>query len=318
MNCKDISELFAAYLDNELTPEEREQIEAHLSTCPHCQEELEAIAATQGQLRQVLKAAAGQAAPSPQAWVGIKQRLAVEERPRVTVWGLAKSKLGGGKDIVMKGLVSRQPVWKTAMISVLAVALIAGLSLGLLLHDGQSAEALAEGIAEKDPQVQLALGGEVKAVKVVRIVDDKGIVICEGEMGQLVTAEVDLEAEKVIEVVTMPELTEADEQEAVNIAKADPRVQELLDQGATIGNVSPMYSFGMRVNSETGEIEEFSGALVRVEIELGDKIWVANVDLAEGKVVRLIEMTLMPMESYSDSGGKWKIEYSPIEEEVKP
>jgi anti-sigma factor RsiW len=295
MNCKDINKLLTAYLDNEVTPEERGQIEAHLSACPHCREELEAIDATQGQLRQALKAVAGQATPSPQAWVGIKQRLTAEERPRVTTWGLAKSKVKGGKDIMLRGLVSRQPVWKTAVAGVLAVALIAGLSLGILLPTGESVYAQAEDIARNSQQVQAALGGgEVTAVKVVRIVDDRGTVICEGEVGQFAVAQVALEAERVIEVVPMPILTEAEEQEAINIAKADPRVQELLDRGASITGVSPMYSFGARVNLETGEIEEFSGTLARVEIELGDKScksWAADVDLTKGKVERLIETT---------------------------
>ncbi|MBA7616467.1 hypothetical protein ES703_23763 [subsurface metagenome] len=291
MKCKDVTELLAAYLDNEVTSDEREQIEAHLSACPSCREELEPLAATQTNLRHAFKLAAARASPSPRAWAAVKQRLAVEERPRVTIWGLANSKLKGGKDIVIRGLVLRQPVWKTAVIGVLAVALIAGLGLGTLLLPGQSSEALAAEIAKNDPQVRLALsGGEVEVVKVVRIVDDEGTVICEGTMGQLVIAEVDLKNEVVTEVIFMPELTEAEIEEAVNIARNDPEVQQLLDQGATIGNVSPMYSFVMRVNLETGEIEEFSGSLVRVEIELGENIWVAQVDLDEGKVVRLAEI----------------------------
>ena len=317
MDCKDISELLAAYLDNELTPEEGEQVRSHLSTCPHCREELEAIAAAQDQLRRALKAVAGQATPSPQAWVGFKQRLAVEERPRVTIWGLAKSKLEGGKDTVIRSLGSRQPVWKTAIAGVLVVALIAGLSLGILLHDGQSAEALAAGIAEKDQQVQLALGGgEVKVLKVVRIVDDKGTVICEGEMGQLVTAEVDLEAEKVIEVVSLSELTEEDKERAISIAKADPRVQDILAQGATIYKVTPMFHFGARV-TEAGEVEEFSGALALVAIafdpsDVHGKSWAVLVDLDEEKVVDII--TKEPAQTKSDLEGKWKMDYFDMEE----
>ena len=228
------------------------------------------------------------------------------QRVGVTILALAKSEIKGGIDIIMKGLVSRQPVWKTALASVSAIALIIGLTIALPSLTGQSSEALAAEIAESSPEVKLALGDqEIEVVKVIKIIDDKGTVICEGTMGRLVTAEVDLESQEVtevkvaIEIVDMPELSEADEQEAINIARADPGVKELLDQGASIGMVFPMYSFGMRTDMETGETEEFSGMLVRVAIELGEKSWLAHVDLAEGKVVRLIEIQkLLPVGTF--------------------
>jgi len=239
----------------------------------------------------------------------------------VTILEVAKSKVKGGIDIIMRGLLSRQPVWKSLVVGVGAIALIIGLTIALPSLTGQSAEALAAEIAENSPQVQAALGdGEVEVVKVIEVVDEKGRVICRGVTG-LVTAEVDLKTKQVTEVVRMPELTAADEQEAIDIAKADPRVQELLNKGASIGKVSPMYSFGTRVNPETGEIEEFSEELVRVEITLGETIWIARVDLAEEKVMRLMEITPGAMESYSDPEGKYKIEYfhgekGPVEEPV--
>ncbi len=228
------------------------------------------------------------------------------QRVGVTILALAKSEIKGGIDIIMKGLVSRQPVWKTALASVSAIALIIGLTIALPSLTGQSSEALAAEIAESSLEVKLALGDqEIEVVKVIKIVDDTGTVICEGTMGRLVTAEVDLESQEVtevkvaIEIVDMPELSEADEQEAINIAKADPGVKELLDQGASIGMVFPMYSFGMRADMETGETEEFSGMLVRVAIELGEKSWIAHVDLDEGKVVRLIEIQkLLPVGTF--------------------
>lgn len=246
----------------------------------------------------------------------------LQRQREVAILELAKSKVKGGIDIMIRGLVSRQPVWKTALASVLAIALIVGLTITLPGLTGQSAEALAADIAQNSPQVQAALGdGEVQVVKVIKVVDDKGTVICQGESG-VVTAEVNLKTKEVT-VVSMPELTEADKAEAINIAKADPRVKELLDKGASISKVSPMYSFGARMNPETGEIEEFSEELVRVEITLGETIWVAHVDLAEGKVMRLREMTPGLMESYSATEGK--VEYfqgdqgelrGPVEEPV--
>ena len=243
----------------------------------------------------------------------------LKRQREVAIWELAKSKVKGVKDTMIRGLVSRQPVWKTAVIGVLALALITGLAIAIPSLTGQSPEALAAEIAQNSPEVQAALGdGEVQVV-VVKVVNDKGIVICQGEIG-IVTAEVDLKT-KAVTVVPMPELTGADKAEAISIAKAEPAVKEILDKGASISKVSSMYSFGMRINPETGETEEISEEMARVEITLGETIWVAYVDLAEGKVVALRKTTPGAMESYSDPEGKYKIEYfqmegGPVEEPV--
>ena len=295
MNCKDINRLLTAYLDGEVTPEEQEQIQAHLSTCPHCREKLEALAATQNNLRQALKITAAGATPSPLAWAGIRERLA-EERDRVTTWGLAKSKLKGGRAIVVRGLVSRQPVWKTAVGGVLAVALICGLGLGMLSLGGESAYAEAADIARNSPEVQAALGGEVEVLEVVRIADDEGTVLCAGEAGELVAVRVDLVERKVTEVIPMPTLTEAEKVEAVNIAIADPGVRELLDEGASI-ECATVYSFDMIVTN--GDVDELSATMAPVvAIELEGTTWIAAVDLSQGEVVTITlqEIAITPIE----------------------
>jgi hypothetical protein len=75
MNCKDICELLTAYLDGEVMPEERANIEAHLPGCPECRAELEALSATRASLRGVLKSTAEEVSPSPQEWENVRARL---------------------------------------------------------------------------------------------------------------------------------------------------------------------------------------------------------------------------------------------------
>jgi anti-sigma factor RsiW len=36
LSCRELIEFLAAYLDDELVPEERSAFESHLSSCPHC------------------------------------------------------------------------------------------------------------------------------------------------------------------------------------------------------------------------------------------------------------------------------------------
>lgn len=75
MNCDVVSELYAAYLDNEVTPEERTQVDNHLCACDKCREELTLLGATQNSLRQVLKSTAEEIEPSPQAWDAVRSRI---------------------------------------------------------------------------------------------------------------------------------------------------------------------------------------------------------------------------------------------------
>ena len=247
----------------------------------------------------------------------------LQRQREVAILELAKSKAKGVKDTMIRGLVSRQPIWKTATVSMLAVALVLGLSLTIPSLSTESVYAQAAEIAQNSPELQAALGdGEVQVVKVIKVVDGKGTVIAKGETGVL-TAEVDLKTKEVTVTtpVLTPEQTIARNQEAIDIAKADPRVKELLDMGATIGGdtgkVSFMYSFGSRMNAETGEVEDFSETLMGVEIEWVEKNYVAYVDLTEGMVVRLIETTLGATESYSGPEGKveyFRTEEGPVEE----
>jgi hypothetical protein len=75
MNCKEICELLIAYLDGEVTPEEKTNIETHLHGCRHCRAELDALSATQKNLRSVMKSMADEVSPSTQAWEKVKARL---------------------------------------------------------------------------------------------------------------------------------------------------------------------------------------------------------------------------------------------------
>ncbi|MFC1938372.1 hypothetical protein ACFLWH_01785 [Chloroflexota bacterium] len=203
----------------------------------------------------------------------------------VTILELVKSKIKGVKDTMIKGLVSRQPIWKTAVFGTLALALVIGLSLTIPTHTNESA--YAADIVQNSPKVQAVLGdGEVEVVKVI-VIDGKATVIAKGKKG-IVKADVDLKTKDVTEVDKMTEPTADEKQEAIDIAKADPMTKELLDTGAMISIVSPTWYYGM-MNLETGEIEEVSETYVKVVIEGIESKYVAYVDLTEGRVVKLID-----------------------------
>ena len=100
-------------------------------------------------------------------------------RPGITFLELAKSKVKGVKDTMIRGLVSRQPIWKTAVFGMVALVLVIGLSL--TIPDLSTDSVHAANIVQNSPEVQAALGGEeVEVVKVI-VIDGKATVIAKGE-----------------------------------------------------------------------------------------------------------------------------------------
>ena len=273
MDCKEICELLTAYLDGEVTPQEKVYIEAHLPDCPRCRAELEALSAAQINLRGVLRLMADEVSPSPQIWENIRKRLEGKElaaRSRFLRWrGLSIASLW------------HRPGWKTALLSVLGLTAIIGFSLSTI--NIQSPEAMAASIAHSSPEVQSALNGEeMEEIEVVtKIVDGEGnvlLVLVQTET-RAVTAMVDIKTKRMTEIIRVhvPEFTSQDEQRARDIATANPGIQELLAQGGIISRVSPSYDLSY---FREGEVK--MGATISVE--LGGKRWSAIVDLEKGIV----------------------------------
>jgi hypothetical protein len=110
MKCEDVNDLLAAYLDEEITPEERRQIEAHLETCEKCRDEMRLLASTQTGLRQAFDAMVARVEPSPQVWNRVRQRM----ESRNPLWEKA-------------GAVLNKPLWRAAIPAVLVLIVIGAL-----------------------------------------------------------------------------------------------------------------------------------------------------------------------------------------------
>jgi len=222
----------------------------------------------------------------------------LQRQRQVAILDLAKSKVIGGIDTMIRGLVSRQPVWKTAVIGILALALITGLAITLPRLTGQSAEALAADIAENSPQVRAALNGEpIVEVKIIGADGDEVRVLCQGEEGRLALANVNLAVKKVtyVQKIKFPEFSDEEKARAIEIAKADPKVQELLDKGGTIDKVIslPIGDDGYGPISlkigEEGAIAVEGDMLPAVVIVLDNQKWMVLVDIDKGEVDRILE-----------------------------
>ena len=212
-----------------------------------------------------------------------------KEQPKVAIFSQTKSKMKGGIDM-LKGLISWRPVWKPALVGALAIALIVGSALFVPSLVGPSPEVLAAEIAQNSPEVQKLLGDDLIVIKKVQLVDGVGHVVCEASVGIFALAEVDLEKKELVKVekIKMPELTEEEKEKAIEIAKADSKVQELLGKGASIDKVFPLFGI-VALSEENGEMKVETSVNVTVALVLDDEKWMVHVNLDEGKVERILE-----------------------------
>jgi hypothetical protein len=238
----------------------------------------------------------------------------LNEEPRVTTLALTKSRLGRGMDTIRRGLVSRQPVWKTSLVYILTIALIAGLAVALPLLIGQSPEALATSIVRKSPEVRAALvvkpieAGQVEVHSVavglvgVELIDEDGDnvrVLVRGEWGRYAVADVNLGVKEVTRVYKFPEFSDEEKARAIEIVRADPKVQELLDKGGTIYKVISLAigdadgAISFKLDDEEGEITVENGRILPAAVIVEDnQTWLVFVGIDEGEVVRILNPEL--------------------------
>ncbi len=193
MKCNDIEKLMAAYLDNEVTPDEREGIQTHLSSCQHCRGALKELTAAQANLGQSFQTAAKTVIASPGTWENINRRIEADEQPRFFInrWIKALDRLITGN------LISRPAAWKIGAVVTVLIALAVGFVLAVPSDDDPSNIALVSDITENDPQVREALGGGQIAVLDVKIINGIGCALAGGETGFLVEACIDLHTKTV-------------------------------------------------------------------------------------------------------------------------
>jgi hypothetical protein len=171
----------------------------------------------------------------------------------------AKIEIKGGIDFMLRGLVSRQPVWKFGVAGLIIIVAM-GLAIFLPSPAGQAQEVLAAEMALNSPVVQAALNGqEGQVLRVIKVVNTDGVtefyvviqadgttvfpVIVDTLTGDVTMLKfwdasgnmiaVDLSSGQIVSM-QRPELTDEDKAEAVSIAMAFPAIQQLVAQGATV------------------------------------------------------------------------------------
>ena len=256
MNCRDLEELLSAYADGELSRTQREFIEEHLSGCAACRETLADFQAAGRRLSSLRE---------PMVSPDIKEATL----SRIKAVNVPPPKTG------RRWL---RPVAAAVAIVAVIVIMLVSQPWGM-----KSPEVMAASIVRNSLEVQAALNGEeIEEVEVTtKVVDEENnvLMVLVRTEKRVVAAEVDLEARQVTEIVRVevPDFQPGDEQRAVDIAGADPRVQELLEQGGVISVVSLGYSLAGETVTPTASLT----------IEQDKYDWNISVNLKKGEVVSI-------------------------------
>ncbi|MDD4987150.1 MAG: zf-HC2 domain-containing protein, partial [Dehalococcoidales bacterium] len=269
MNCKDFEELLSAYADGELPRTQREFIEEHLSSCANCRATLSEFEAAGRQLSSLRN---------------------VPETPDIRAAALSKIKATGAPSRKSIRRWLRPVTAAAAIVAVIAIMLVAQ-PWGV-----ESPEAMAASIVRNSPEVQMALNGEeIKEVEVTtKVVDEENnvLMVLVRTEGRTVAAEVNLETKKITEIVRVdvPDFQPGDEQKAIDIANANPEVQELLARGGVISEVQLAHSIDIAqsVGPDGSIRKEGAGrTMALLPVEFDGQEWHIVIDLQEGTVLNV-------------------------------
>ncbi len=267
MKCRDLEELLSAYADGELSRTQREFIEEHLAGCADCRVKLAKFTSVGRRLSSLRE---------------------TPETPDIRETTMSKIKASS---------VSPDRLYRRWLRPVMAaVAIVAVIALLLVAQPWgiKSPEALAASIVRNSPEVQAALNGEeIEEVEVTtKVVDDEGnvLLMLVRTEERALAAEVNLNTKQVTEIVrvNVPDFQPGDEQRALDIARADPKVRDLLSQGGVIGEVHLGHSIDIaQVTGPDGVTHKEGTAepTAFIFIDLKGKAWSVAIDLDEERVM---------------------------------
>lgn len=285
MNCQQASEKLLTYLDDELREKDKRSLEVHLQTCSTCQQKLEALQNTRGIICRDFEAVKQKTVPA-WLWMELQQRLEVSVDKRPFIFNKIIDRV--------QALFSRQPRWKLVLSGIFLTALIAGSSILIPWVMRPPNKVLASQIAINTPEVR-ALSGGTPQVEAAEVAGNTGYILSQGASGESNLAYVDMRHQSVSRLfrLAMPPLTEDNKTESLNIARANPQVEQILGNGGVI-NTNDIFSLTPRLRMDiiNGQPVIWSeGVQVGLVLKQGDMIWLAKIDLAKGQVAGIYKVS---------------------------
>jgi hypothetical protein len=191
----------------------------------------------------------------------------------------------------------RAPAWRMAAASGLALFVVAAvISLAFYLA-APSPSVIAADVVKKDPGIQQRLSGTGEIIIIrVDVRDGMASVVCGRCMGDFIEADVDMNVKAVVstrryEGLFVPELAQNTREQAIEIATSDPRIKSIMDRGASVGRVFPVFSSVSNMSVIGGSIIKVTPAASQaiVPLQLDGKTWLVQVNLEEKRTERIIE-----------------------------
>jgi hypothetical protein len=257
MNCMEINKLLIAYLDCEVTAKESEFVQSHINTCSNCRDKMGSLSLTMAKCRQTLYLSSEIEDPSPKVLANLKQQIENGMRTPVKGGDGSMSNLFGD----LRGLFSRKSPRRPIAFGAIALILVFTLTLALPPLFSKHNRVLASDIALDNPEVRAALNGIVPAnIGVTDNIDSAGRtrVVMTMPPDRVLVADVDMKKQEVTSV-NVKSAADVTLQQIIDIAQADPRVQELLKGGYHI-----YYSGAARANVSIFDEKKMAASLREV------------------------------------------------------
>lgn len=189
------------------------------------------------------------------------------------------------------------PWWRPALASALGMLILGAVLAGIFYAVTPSPSVIAADVVKNDPVIQQKLSGSGEIIIVrVEVRDRMAHVVCGRGMGDFIEADVDIHDRTVVnarrfEGLFVAELAPEANENAINIALLDSRVKPMLDRGATIGRVFPVFSSVSSIAISDGNLVKITPAACHaiVPVYVDGKAWLVDVDLDQKKVARIME-----------------------------
>lgn len=191
----------------------------------------------------------------------------------------------------------RVPVWRAAVASTLVIC-VTGSILALAFYFASPSPAvIAADVVKKDPGIQQRLSGAGEIIIVrVDVKDRIASVVCGRGMGDFIEADVDINGRSVVntkrfEGLFVAELPQAAQDSAAKIAFADPKVKSMMDKGASVGKIFPIFSAISSITIVNGNLVKVtpSSPQAVVPVYFSGKVWLIQVNLEGQRVERIVE-----------------------------
>ncbi|MBN1370163.1 MAG: zf-HC2 domain-containing protein [Dehalococcoidaceae bacterium] len=290
MNCNEIRLLIPAFLDAEVSENERKIIQDHISFCNSCRRETLELASVQEKLKKAFQTAAEDCLVPDDRWNQLLRQISSQSR----VPAMDKNRTG------LLGGIRAKKRWKVGLAGTAAAILVlAAVLVPTLL--GPNEEVLAIEIALKDPEVlamleQYEIDPKNLGDESAFYIDDASKLVIEVKPGVWIVVDVDT-GHKEVASVKVESLSGITEQDILELAATDSAIKQIIEAGARVEEIhtSLFYPSSLHIYNEYPfskldfDPQEMLGLVSGVSLTYQKEYYTVFVNHTLGKVALVIK-----------------------------